>query len=393
VELGDHSQDILEGCSGLVVSPGVPDTAGPVQWAREIGLPIISEIELAFRFCPSPIVAVTGTNGKSSVVTMIARVLAAARRPVAACGNIGIPFSSVVSTLTPQTTVVLEISSFQLMTCITFRPEIGVLLNLAANHLDRHADHQEYVQAKARLFARQTGEDAAVVNGGDPQVARVGETVPSRRVWFAGRTEENPPGFELGAPTRRLLSDNLQAVLQVARLLGVPDPMTLQAIREFRGLEHRVEHVATIRGVRIVNDAKSTTPESCVYAMGRCAGPVVAILGGRNKGLDFDVLRPLLTDERVRGVVLIGESRPLLRRMLEGAPNVREADSLDEALRAAMACAHPGDTVLFSPACASFDMFRNFEERGRIFKELVGRLQGEIAGNGRHPMAAGRRTA
>jgi UDP-N-acetylmuramoylalanine--D-glutamate ligase len=390
IELGDHSQDILEGCSGLVVSPGVPDTAGPVQWAREIGLPIISEIELAFRFCPSRIVAVTGTNGKSSVVTLIARLQAARRQPAVACGNIGIPFSGVVAGLTSETTVVAEVSSFQLMSCHTFRPEIGVLLNLGANHLDRHPDRRSYAAAKARLFQCQTAEDVAVLNGADPLVAELAERVPSRRVWFGGRSDENPPGLRLLPATRRLLPENLQAVLQVGRILGVPDPLAHQVIREFRGLEHRVEHLGTIRGVRVVNDAKSTTPESCRYALSLCPGAVVPILGGRDKGLDFGLLREPLAEARVRGVVLIGESRPMIRRLLRAETDVRECGTLEEALRAALACAHPGDTVLFSPACASFDMFRNFEERGRLFKALVARLQAEAAsGHGRNGHANG----
>ncbi len=377
VELGDHSREIFHGCDVVVVSPGVPESALPVRWAQAEGLPILSEVELAFRFCAAPIVAVTGTNGKSSAVTLIHQLLNASGRPSVACGNLGIPFSTVIPTATPDTTVVVEVSSFQLLWCHEFRPNIGVLLNLGTNHLDRHADYDSYVTAKAKLFAKQTRDDFAVLNSGDAIMTRLGDQLRARRVWF-GESSVNEPRFALESRTRHTLPENFQAVLQVGRILGFPDPFIYQTIREFRGLEHRIEYVATVRGVRFINDSKSTTPESCVYALNRSSGPVVPIIGGKDKGLDFRVLRPTLSQERVRGVVLIGESRPTLRAVLDGVPNIHESESLEDALRMAMTVARPGDTVLFSPACASFDMFRDFEERGAIFKQLVRRLASSV---------------
>lgn len=375
IELGRHSREGFEGCDTVVVSPGVPESSDPVRWANELGVPIMSEIELAFRFCPCPVVAVTGTNGKSSVVTMIQRVLQAAGRRAIACGNLGTPFSSIVEQLSAETTVVVEVSSFQLLGCTQFRPAVAVLLNLGTNHLDRHADHEHYAAAKARLFARQTPEDYAVLNARDAAVMALSRSIRARHVWF-GAPGGPAPAYALSPATCARLSENAQAVLQVGRVLGIPDPLTYQAIREFRGLEHRLEDLGRIRGVRVVNDSKSTTPESLLHALTRCPGPVVAILGGRDKGLDFSALPPALADPRIRGVVLIGESRVKLRALLRGETPVRECSSLEDAMDAALAFSRPGDTVLFSPACASFDMFRDFEDRGAQFKRLVRRLQG-----------------
>ncbi len=358
IELGGHTPRQWEGCDIVVVSPGVPESSLPIRWAQAQGRPILSEIELAFRFCSAPIIAVTGTNGKSSVVTLIQQVLTASRRKAIACGNLGIPFTQVLPRLNPETTVVLEVSSFQLMWCDQFRPTIGVLLNLGMNHLDRHHDRPSYIAAKARLFARHTPQEYAVLNARDPEVMAVAGGVASQRVWF-------------GEQPWSLFPETWHAALQVARILGIPDPLTIQVMREFRGLEHRLEHLGTLRGIHLINDSKSTTPESLLYALKRCRGGVVPILGGRNKGMEFDVLRDALHDERIHGIVLIGESRQRLRALFNGIPPIRECESLDDALHAAMSLAHPGDTVLFSPACASFDMFRNFEERGQSFKQLV----------------------
>jgi UDP-N-acetylmuramoylalanine--D-glutamate ligase len=366
-----------------VVSPGVAESALPLQWAASRGIPAISEIELAFRFCRAAVVAVTGTNGKSTAVTLIADVLRAGGRSAIACGNLGLPFSAVVAGLAPQAMAVGEVSSFQLLGCERFRPKIGVLLNIGTNHLDRHQDPQAYRAAKARLFARQTPEDWAVLNGADPHVAAVAKDVHARRVWF-GVPGGGPPGFDLAPQTVQALAPGAQAVLQVARILGLADPLTWQVIRSFRGLEHRLEPVATIRGVHFINDSKSTTPDSLLFALGQVQGEVVVILGGRDKGLDFNPLAAPLHEDRVKGVVLIGESRARLRPLLNGSTTVRECGTLEDAVSVAAALAGPGASVLLSPACASFDMFRDFEDRGRAFKAIVGRLA-RANGNG-HPV-------
>jgi UDP-N-acetylmuramoylalanine--D-glutamate ligase len=360
----------------VVVSPGVPESTGPIPWALAAGLPIISEIELGFYFCPAPVVAVTGTNGKSSVVTLIAELLRAARRPAVACGNLGVPFCSVVEQLTPETVAVVEVSSFQLLWCHQFRPKIAVLLNLGTNHLDRHEDSEDYAAAKARIFQQQTPEDWAVVNGRDPRVAALGQLLLARRVWFADN-RTNSPAFKVSPETQELLAESAQAVLQVGRIFGIPDPLTWQVIRAFRGLEHRLEPVMTLRGVRFINDSKSTTPDSLRHAVSHTAGPLVLILGGRDKGMDFGPLVDTLRDARILGVVLIGEARARLQALLAEVCPVHEAATLEAATRQAASLATPGVAVLLSPACASFDMFRDFEERGKAFKAIVEALAGE----------------
>ena len=375
-ELGGHSGRLTADADMLVVSPGVPEHDGPIASAELRGTPVLSEVELAFRFCPSPVIAVTGTNGKSTAVTLIAEVVRASGRKVVACGNLGNPFSSALSRLTPGTLMVVEVSSFQLLRCDRFRPKIGVLLNVGVNHLDRHGDQAAYVAAKARLFQRQTPEDWAVLNGADAAIVALGERLQARRVWF-GDNRSNPTALRLAPATRRALSRNWQAVLQTCRLLDLPDPLAWQVMRSFRGLEHRLEHAGTVRGIHFVNDSKSTTPDSALYALSQTPGRVVVIIGGRDKRMAFGPLITRLHDERVGGVVLMGESRARLRPLLNGATRLREAATLEEALGAAVALAGPGSTALVSPACADFDLFRNFEERGRSFKALVQQLAGE----------------
>ena len=379
VEVGGHTERLMDEVDCVVVSPGVPESIGPIQWALQRHLPILSEIELAFHFCRSPIVAVTGTNGKSTAVTLMAEVLNASGQSAIACGNLGTPFSSVVSQCTPETMAVVEISSFQLLWCEQFRPHIGVLLNVGTNHLDRHRDHAAYLAAKARLFQRQGPGDWAVLNGADPRVVLMGERFRARRVWF-GENRSNPSHLRIAPETQRVLTEGVQAVLQVGRLLGIADPLIWQVIRTFRGLEHRLEPVATIRGVHLVNDSKSTTPDSFLFALSQTQGDVIAIVGGRDKGLDFAPLVEGLKTARIKGVVLLGESRSRLRTLLNGSGMVHESHTLDEAVSTALTLAEPGSTILFSPACASFDMFRNFEERGRAFKEIISRMRHAACG-------------
>ncbi len=374
VELGGHTEALIRSAELVVTSPGVPETARPLQWAQRLGRPIMSEVELAYQFCPSPIIGVTGTNGKSTVVSLLADLLTAVRRPAVACGNLGIPFCSVLEQLRPDIVAVVEASSFQLVWCDRLQPMIGVLLNLGAHHLDRHRDRSGYLAAKRRLFQRQTADDWAILNGCDPELVAMGEQLPARRVWF-GDNRSNAPAFWLAPATRRALSDNAQAVLQVARVLGIPDPLTWQCLRSFHGLEHRLESVVTIRGVRFVNDSKSTSATSCRYAIAQTPGDLVVIAGGRADPHDLPGMADTLYDPRVKGLVLFGESRERLRALFNGSPAIRETASLEEAVAAAVTMARPGTTVLFSPGCVSFDLFRNFEERGRAFKTIVHRLE------------------
>jgi UDP-N-acetylmuramoylalanine--D-glutamate ligase len=376
IELGGHSRNILTDCDCVVASPGVPENSPIISWAQETKVPIISEIELAFRFCRAPIVAVTGTNGKSTAVTLIQRILEASRIHAVACGNLGVPFTECLSSLTPDSIAVVEVSSFQLMWCHQFRPTIAVLLNISTNHLDRHPSIEHYSNAKAKLFANQTPQDFAVVNANDASIAVIAEKIFSKKVWF-GDGSQNEERFMLDDNTCRLLAPNLQAVLQVGRILGIAGPLIYQALREFRGLEHRIEHVENIHGVHFINDSKSTTPESVLYAISRCKGNLVLIVGGKDKGMDASPLRGALTEERIRGVILIGQTRIALKELFLDKNNVVSCESLHEAIRKSLNMARPGDTVLFSPGFASFDMFKNFEDRGKLFKQEVRSLLGQ----------------
>ncbi|MBI2093151.1 MAG: UDP-N-acetylmuramoyl-L-alanine--D-glutamate ligase [Candidatus Omnitrophica bacterium] len=374
VELGGHSQGCIKQAEWVVVSPGVAESSPPIIWALESGVPILSEIDLAFRVCPSPVIAVTGTNGKSSTVTLIAQLLKAAGRHAIACGNLGVPFSAVVDQLTPQSTAVVEVSSFQLLWS-GLRPAIGVLLNIGTNHLDRHHNAQAYIAAKAKLFAHQQAPDWAVLNGRDSRVVGIADGCLAQRVWF-GDNRDNSKAFWLAPETLKALNEGAQAVLQVGRILGIPDMFSWQTIRSFRGLEHRMEYAGTNeRGIRFINDSKSTTPESTLFAMEQTVGELVLVIGGRDKGLDFQMLVERLHEPRIRGIVLIGELRSRLRPMLNGSTLVRESPTLEKAIEEATGLAQSGSTVLFSPACASFDMFRNFEDRGRSFKAAVLKTQ------------------
>lgn len=381
-ELGAHSRRIVEQSEWVILSPGIRDDIPLIRWAHDEGLSILSEVELAYRFCRAPIVAVTGTNGKSTAVTLITEVLRAGHVEAVSCGNIGIPFSAVVGQLTPDHVAVVEVSSFQLLNCYRFRPHIAVLLNLGSNHLDRHGDIETYHQAKERLFRRQRSADWAVLNANDERVVALSDRIRSQCVWFgANRTNSGP--YQLSEVSLAHLSEPAQVALQVGRLVDIPDPLSWQVIRQFKALEHRLEEVAYVQGTRFINDAKSTTPESTLHALDSTAGEVVLILGGRDKGLDEQPLLRAIAERPVKGVVLLGEVSqrwtPQMRALVNGnGLQVQQAANLTEAVENAWKLAGCGGTVLFSPACASFDMFKSFEDRGRSFKQCVHALSPEV---------------
>jgi len=359
-EFGSHSREMVTGCDLVVISPGVRLDVDPVRWAREQGIPVVGELELAWRFCPCPVIAVTGSNGKTTVTTLIGRVLQETGRKVFVGGNIGTPLSAAVLNLTPDHIAVLEVSSFQLETIATFTPHIAVFLNLSQNHLDRHADMQEYFYWKARLFDCQGPDDVAVLNAQDPLVSSLAPRVRSRVRWFNTAEQQNQSG---GNP-------NFFAVASVALECGIPLDICQKVLREFTGIEHRMEQVAEIQGVAFVNDSKATTAEAGRWALSRVKPPIVWICGGRDKNLDFGVLRPLV-QQKVKRIVTIGEAASKIRQTFVDLVDVRAALDLDDAVRQAFSSAQEGDTILLSPMCASFDMFQNFEHRGRMFKESV----------------------
>ncbi|NTV28473.1 MAG: UDP-N-acetylmuramoyl-L-alanine--D-glutamate ligase [Candidatus Omnitrophica bacterium] len=362
IESGGHTRGFVTDSDLVVASPGVKRDAEPVRWAQEAGIPVWSEIELAWRYCKKPVIAVTGSNGKTTTVTLIARVLEAGGRKVCLCGNVGTPFSRFVLSQDTPDYFVVEISSFQLELVETFRPRVAVLLNFSQNHLDRHADMQEYFDAKKRICMNQTPEDFVVLNARDEMVCRLAGEVRSQVRLFNREGETRNP-------------DHL-AVLEVARIVGVPDEVTLRVFETFPGVEHRLEKVRLLNGVEYINDSKSTTVESGRWALSNVPGPIILLCGGHDKGMDYSVLRELVGKTVRKMIVLTREevARQSLHQAFEGVVPLEDQSDMEAAVRSACAQARHGEKVLLSPMFASFDMFTNFEERGRVFKEIVNRL-------------------
>jgi len=394
IELGGHAMETFTGADLVVLSPGVALDQPTVKAARDRGVPVIGEIELAFRWLQGRVIAITGTKGKSTTTALTGRMLEAAGFKVTVGGNIGAPLSAQVPVSTPDTLHVVEASSFQLEQIDTFHPWIAVMLNFSPDHLDRHPTVETYAAAKGRIFENQTPDDWAVINADDPTVldlARRGRAV--HRLF--SRTRALDEGTVLdegwivdrrkGAATRlvptaaihllgpHLVSD-VMAAATVGAIAGATPPAMTSALESFRGLEHAMELVADIDGVRFVNDSKATNVESALRSIESFDRGLVPIIGGRFKGGDLRLLREPL-QRRAKAVVAIGESRARVREAFEGAVGVREADSLEDAVVQAFALAQPDGVVLLAPACASFDMFRDYAERGERFKDEVKRIQ------------------
>jgi len=352
----------------LVKSPGVPQSALPVVQARRRGMSVLGELELAWRLLPNEFVAVTGTNGKTTTTEWIGDIHRRAGRPVAVAGNVGTAVSSLIGEIEPDTTVVCEASSFQLEDTQAFAPEAAVLLNLSPDHLDRHPTYDDYVAAKLRIFANQSPEDIAVLPE-DLRIADLGGQ--ARRVRFGSGPElELARDIALPGEHNR---QNAMAAAAVCLARGIPREAVAEGLRSFAGVAHRLERIALIDGVRWINDSKATNVASTIVALRAFPAGVHLIAGGRGKGQDFSALRPLVA-ERARAVYLIGEAAPALALALDGAGvPVHEVGDLDHAVEQARASAVPGDTVLLSPACASYDQFRDFEARGERFRALVER--------------------
>ena len=398
LELGGHQDATLRAADLVVLSPGVSPSLEVLTGPRSSGVPVISEVELASRWVRGRIVAVTGTKGKSTTTVLLGRMLEAGGRLVLVGGNVGTALSTQVEQSTPDAIHVVEVSSFQLELTTTFRPSVAVFLNLHDDHLDRHAGPQAYAAAKARIFANQTPDDTLVVNGDDQAVLDLTRGCRAHRVSFAltralregvvvagdaivHRTETGDrtlvPLSAVHLLGRHLLSDVLAAGT-VANVVGVsPEDMT-RAVDRFTGLEHALEPVGEVAGVRFINDSKATNVVAAARALESCGEQLVVIMGGRFKGGELDRLTPLL-ETRADAVVAIGEAAPLFRETFGRAVRVLERESLPDAVRTAYGLASPGGTVLLAPACASFDMFGDYTQRGRVFKQTVERLREESA--------------
>ena len=374
LELGGHRPETLTSSDLIVLSPGVSLSQPPIPDARTAGVPIIGEVELASRWLSGRIVAITGTKGKSTTTTLTGRMFDEGGLRALVGGNIGTPLSSQVADSTPETFHIVEVSSFQLETTVTFHPWIAVLLNLSSDHLDRHGSMAAYAAAKAKIFANQTPDDWAVINADDPQTLELARAGRAKRVLFSIEKSVVPLS-SIQLIGRHLIAD-VMAAATVAQIAGVPHEAMVRAVESFTGLEHALESVAVVDGIRFVNDSKATNVDAAKHAIEAFDGMVVAIMGGRWKSGDFADLREPLRARR--GIVIgIGEAAPAIRDALQDAVPVHMAESLEDAVRRAFGLAAPNAVVLLAPACASFDMFRDYAERGERFKREVLKLAEE----------------
>jgi UDP-N-acetylmuramoylalanine--D-glutamate ligase len=393
LELGGHRTETFVGQDLIVPSPGVPPTMPALAAARAIGIPVWSEIELAWRFLRGRLICVTGSNGKTTTTSLIGHILETARLPVQVSGNIGTPLISRVDISSDASFTVVEASSFQLELIVAFRPDIAVLLNITPDHLDRHGSIEAYGRAKARLFENQTAEDAAVINADDANAHQYAPSVP-RVFWFSRekrvasgcymRGDElvfRSDGTECVLLERKVIGlrgshniENVLAAATAAKLAGVEPAAIAEGVRTFAGVEHRIEYVATISGVEYFNDSKATNVDATLKALDAFPGNVLVILGGKDKGSDYKILRKALRSQ-ARLALLIGSAADKIEAELGGVIPVERAETLARAVELASRRAQPGDTVLLAPACASFDQFENYEHRGRVFKQLVRELE------------------
>ena len=393
VETGAHGERTFRNQDLIVVSPGVPVDAEPLVQARALGQAVIGEIELASQFLPGPMVAITGSNGKTTTTTLVGEIIAACGFKTLVGGNIGTAAISLADKATPQTATVLEVSSFQLETIRTFRPKVAVVLNVTPDHLDRHRTFAAYVDAKARIFENQQSDDFVVLNADDSTCVKLAGRTLGQVFWFSREHEvesgafvrDGQISFRRDGLTQTIMpvseiplkgSHNLENVLAAvcaAVLMGCAPEKVRSAIADFKAVEHRLEYVATIGGVQYYNDSKATNVDATMKALQSFPANIHLILGGKDKGSDYTLLNNLLR-ERVKSVYTIGAAAEKIQSHIKGATQIVSSGTIESAVKQASSTAQPGDVVLLAPACASFDQFQSYEHRGRVFKELVAQL-------------------
>ncbi|WNQ13516.1 UDP-N-acetylmuramoyl-L-alanine--D-glutamate ligase [Paenibacillus aurantius] len=403
VVCGGHPDGLIHsGVSLVVKNPGIFYSAAPVVKAQELGIEVVTEVEVAYPICQAPIIGITGSNGKTTTTTWVGKILEAAGQKPIVAGNIGRPLCDAAREATPDNRLVVELSSFQLKGTSSFRPSIGVLLNLYETHLDYHGDMQDYISSKAKLFANQLETDTAVLNADNPLVRELAESanLKAKLLWFsskgelpsgvylhndtlmyrdeAGSTVSILPAGKLGIPGKHNI-ENALAAAAISIASGASIPSIAEGLATFRGVEHRLEYVSTVKGIPYYNDSKATNPSATFKAMEAFDSKLVLIAGGLDRGMDYLDMLPYFRD-RVSAIVTLGETRVKLNGVAEqaGVPVIRTVERTDdaalamqEAVQLASAAASPGEVVLLSPACASWDMFPSFEERGRMFKQAV----------------------
>jgi UDP-N-acetylmuramoylalanine--D-glutamate ligase len=392
-ETGGHTSKILGDKDFIIISPGIPTNVPILAQAQQLGIPILSEVEVAFWLTDSKIIGITGSNGKTTTVTLVGEILKRDGREYQLGGNIGIPFSSVVEKVSPRGFLVLELSSFQLERIEEFRPFVSSVLNVTPDHLDRHPDMNSYLEAKLRILENQTPNDFAVLNADDENSFKLAQYGKCRKTFFStkkelehgaffhqgkltsiweGEEKEIMPAAEIGIQGPHNLS-NASAACAICTILSVSPSSIREALKSFRGVEHRLEQVANVSGVNFVNDSKATNVDSVWYALQSVSPPVILIAGGKDKGGDFSKLREL-AKENVKILILIGEAKEKLKSALGDVVPTFQSESLEEAVKLGFQKASPRDTVLLSPGCASFDMFRDYQHRGEVFKSSVRNL-------------------
>jgi UDP-N-acetylmuramoylalanine--D-glutamate ligase len=389
VETGGHGERTFREQDLIVVSPGVPVDAPLLVQARALGESVIGEIELAAQFLPGTIVAITGSNGKTTTTTLAGEILTASGFSALVGGNIGTPAISFADRATRDTVIVLEVSSFQLETIDKFRPRVAVVLNVTPDHLDRHRTVDAYVDAKARIFENQRGDDFAVLNADDSTCVAMAARTRAQVFWFSRQKEVERGAwvrdgnilFREKAQQREIMQvseiplkgahnvENVLAAVCAGSLMGCAPEKIRKAVTSFRAVEHRLEYVATIRGVDYYNDSKATNVDATIKAIESFPANVHVILGGKDKGSNYSVLNDLLR-QRVKRVYTIGAAAGKIESQIKGV-EVVHAETLENALRKADAAAEAGDVVLLAPACSSFDQFKSYEHRGQVFKEIV----------------------
>jgi len=397
LELGPHKTEIFSRCDLIVLSPGVPHTIGPLLAARKAGIPVIGELELAVRHINEPIVAITGTNGKTTTTNLVGEMLKGSGFEVFVGGNIGAPLIGYVDSGSRVDVIVAEISSFQLDTMESFRPKVGVLLNISEDHLDRYSDFQAYIRSKGRLFENQENTDVAVLNRADPLIPPLESAIRGQKLYFNINAHDGNGGVVLqgdkivfrvpgrARPTLSLANfklkgvhnlENAAAASLAAWAAGADESGIQSTLDTFKGLHHRLEHIRAVHGVQYYNDSKGTNVGAVMRSLESFDEPVVLIMGGRDKGGSYTVLRGLIK-ERVKRLIAIGEAREKILHTVGGATDSQEATSLEEAVHLAAQAATPGDVVLLSPGCSSFDMFTDYAERGEAFCRAVQNLNDE----------------
>ncbi|MGB6193573.1 MAG: UDP-N-acetylmuramoyl-L-alanine--D-glutamate ligase [Terracidiphilus sp.] len=397
VEAGGHGLLTFRRQDLIVVSPGVPLDTPEIAQVKGFGLPVIGELELAARFLKGKTLAITGSNGKTTTTALAGEILKAAGFATLVGGNIGTPVVSLIDESTSDTWSVLEVSSFQLESTEQFHPRIAVILNITPDHLDRHGTFENYALAKERIFSAQTPDDFVVLNAENMRAAAAAEHAQAQVYWFSlERVVPQGAWVESGlilfrastdAPVEKILPlsgiplkgehnvENVLAAVCACRLAGAPIEAVRGAIEKFKAVEHRLEYVATLNGVDFYNDSKATNVDATAKAIASFSNGIHLILGGKDKNSDYTQLAQLLRD-RVRAVYTIGSAAAKIESQLRGVVSIQSCETLDRAVSAAAAAAHPGEVVLLAPACSSFDQFESYEHRGRVFKELVNEWRG-----------------